>query len=270
MNKTLVLVVVCLAMVTFVCLDARAAGRDDVTTLKNGRITITTEGASKTSTPHARENADTPPAHRRHPTDFQKGTYAPPANLMFDNLGTAYSDGVYWCCEGATIWGRDNTIRNPPIEYGEAANFPQLPGAWAVTEIDVAVGWVNYGEKYTNVIVSLNADNNGVPGTPYKTWKVQIGGDFGSCCVVTTAKESQGIPFGWPAWVVVRTEKTSDVWAAWNLNDTAQLSTEAIPEAFWCSTTGSGCGSHNNVWTAYSGYPGFAFAVYGDCLAYCK
>jgi hypothetical protein len=239
-KKTLLtLTVLALASVT-----AFAASKDEVVLSKDGRTTIATRGASKASAPYVGVDAG--------------------LTVIFDNLGTKYPDGVYWCCEGATIFGPANTLGGP--EYWEAAGFTPSTSL-SVTKIQVAVGWVNYkAGEFTDVLVSLNADDGtGRPGAVLKKWKTQISGDaFGSCCRVSTRSDA-GIPVtaGKQYWVVVSTEKKSDVWAAWNANDTKQLSTDAIPESFWCSGTSSQCGSDNNVWTSSKGYPGYAFAVFG-------
>lgn len=232
-----------MAVLALASVAALAASQEGVVLSRDGKMTMTTKGASK-ATPYVREGAG--------------------LTVIFDNLGTKYPDGVYWCCTGATIFGPANTLSSP--EFWEAAGFTPAKSL-NVTKIQVAVGWVNYKSgEFTDVIVSLNADDGtGKPGAVIKKWKAQIGGiAFGSCCTVST-KTSTGIPVtsGTQYWVVVSTEKKSDVWAAWNLNDTKQLSTDAIPTAFWCSSTGTACGTNNNVWQAYSGYPGFAFAVFG-------
>jgi hypothetical protein len=132
----------------------------------------------------------------------------------------------------------------------------------------VAVSWINAGGKYTNVILSLNEDNGGVPGAVLEKWWAQIGRNkfvAGSCCAVTT-KRSTGIPVtaGTQYWVVVSTEKKSDVMALWNPNDTKQLPKDAQTEAVWCSSSSGECDpSENNVWTPFLDYPGLAFAVFG-------
>jgi hypothetical protein len=235
----LTLTVLVLASVTAV-----AASKQGVVLSQDGRTTVATKHASKVSTPYVGEPAG--------------------LTVIFNNLGTKYPDGVYWCCEGATIFGPANTLSGP--EYWEAAGFVPSTNI-SVRQIQVAVGWVNYkAGEYTDVIVSLNADDGtGKPGAALKRWKTQIGGiTFGSCCVVST-EHSAGIAVtaGTQYWVVVSTEKKSDIWAAWNVDDTKQLSKDAILESFWCSGTATQCGKNNNKWASYMGYPGFAFAVFG-------
>jgi hypothetical protein len=115
------------------------------------------------------------------------------------------------------------------------------------------------------VLLSLNNDDGtGKPGKVIAKWKVTGMPNFGACCSVET-KSSAGIPVmaGTQYWLVVSTEKKSDVWAAWNSDDTKQLLTEAIPQAYYCHSTTGYCGTFNGVWTPYQGYQGSAFAVLG-------
>jgi hypothetical protein len=240
MCKKMLLTLTVLALASVTALAASKAG---VVLSPDGRTTIATKHSAEASKPYINE---------------------PAATVIFDNLGAKYPDGVYWCCEGATIFGPANTLNGP--EYWQAAGF--VPKAsLSVTKIQVAVGWVNYkAGEYTDVIVSLNADDGtGKPGASMKKWKAQIGGiGFGTCCAVSTERNA-GIPVsaGTQYWVVISTEKKSDIWAAWNVDDTKQKSTDAILESFWCSGTTQQCGTNNNVWSSYNGYPGFAFAVFG-------
>ena len=239
MKKTLIGLMLCLTVLAFT-MTAMAASQDGIVLSKDGRQTISTRGPSK-GQPYVENNAG--------------------LTTIFDNLGGKYPDGAYWCCTGATITGHKNAIGFP--ELWDAAAFTPSTSL-NVTKIEIAVGYI-YG-TYTDVLLSLSDDDGtGKPGAPIKTWKTQIGGNaFGDCCGVSTDC-SAGVPVtgGKQYWVVVSTEKKSDVWAAWNYNDTKQLSTDAIPQALWCSGTKSQCGKGNKVWTAYQGYPGFAFAVFG-------
>lgn len=240
-KSTFARVVLCLAVLAF-SLTALAASKDVVLS-KDGKKTVFTGAPSKASKPYAEPDA---------------------ASVIYGNLATKYPDGVYWCCEGATITGPDNFLDSNLFPgYFEAAGF--TPSASAnVTKIKVAVGWVNYGETYTDVILSLNNDSAGVPGTVIKKWKVQIGSvAFGSCCTVESKSGTIPVTAGTPYWVVLSTEKKSDVWAAWNIDDTLQLSGDAIPTAFYCTNAAGSCGSNNNTWYSYQGYPGFAFEVDG-------
>src|SRR5262249_27852604 len=114
------------------------------------------------------------------------------------------------------------------------------------------VGYVTGNTQ--DVILSVNADNSGIPGKSLKKWKAQIGGiAFGSCCQVSSKTGAISVKKGKQYWVVVRTEASSDIWAAWNINDTLQLSTDAVLEA----------GYADGTWTPYQGYPAFALEIDG-------
>lgn len=176
---------------------------------------------------------------------------------IFDNIGTAYPKGSYWCCEGATITGPTALSGFP--EYWEAGAF--TPSAnHTVTKVEVAVGFV---EGVNGLVLGLYSDASGVPGTPIKTWALTNLPTFGSCCVLETKSDSAGISVtaGTQYWIVLKTNaKETTTWAAWNVNDTDQV--DNATAAFYCSGTSSQC-ANNNAWTASQSRPGPAFAVLG-------
>jgi hypothetical protein len=241
-KKSIVTLMLCVAVLAFAA--AAMASDDGIVLSKDGKMTINTR----------------PGAHSQPYVDNNDGL-----TTIFDNLGGHYPDGVYWCCEGSTIWGPENTLESPPITFWSAVAFTPATSL-SVTKVSVAVGFVNYGEKYTDILVSVANDNNGVPGTAIKTFKISNLPTFGTCCTVDTAKDSAGIPVtaGTQYWITVTTEKKSDIWAAWNVNDTEQLSSDAILEASYCDSTGTDCGTNNGKWTSYEGYPGLAVGIWGQ------
>jgi len=235
--KTFTLAVVCLAVVA-ISVSALAA---DVTTSKDGRITIATK-PTKTSTPYIRDSGET---------------------AIFDNLAVKYPKGTYWCCEGATIFGPKVVLGGTAEpEYWEAAAFTPSAAA-TVTSVEVAVGYVNYESGETNtVIVGLYSDNNGIPGTLLAKWTGKSLPTFGSCCtVVAKSGLSVSVSANTQYWVAITTTKNSSIWAAWNTNDSDQV--DPGKTAFWCSSSSGQCGSDNNVWTPGEGLPDLAFAVLG-------
>lgn len=235
-KKTLIGLMRCLTVLAFT-LTAMAAGKDGVVLSKDGRQTIKTDGPSK-GQPYLGNNAG--------------------LTVIFDNLAHKYPDGLYWCCAGGTVEGSGG---GGP-EWWQAAAFTPST-TLNVTKIEIAVGYL--AGTYTHVFLSLNNDDGtGRPGIMLKKWKVSGMPNFGSCCTVET-KTSAGIPVtaGTQYWVVLSTENKSDVWSAWNTDDTRQLLTEGIPQAYYCHSTAGDCGSANGVWTPYQGYPGSAFAVFG-------
>jgi hypothetical protein len=231
-------VLVMLAVLALASVAAFAASKDGIVLSKDGR-TVTTTKPTKSVTKAPVED--------------------PSLIKIYDNIGTAYPKGKYWCCEGATVFG-PTAISGEP-EFWEASAF--TPSAnHTVTKILVAVGYV---EGYNGLVIALYNDASGVPGTKIKSWGVTNLGDFGSCCTVATANDAAGIAVtsGTQYWVVVKTNgKSSNTFAAWNVNDTDQVDPE--PSAFWCSDDkGGSCGSSNDTWIAGSEQPGLAFAVEG-------
>jgi hypothetical protein len=229
-----------LTVLALASLTAFAANKDGIVLSKDGRTTIATKPI--------------------HSTKVQPPSDDAALVKIYDNIGTAYPKGEYWCCEGATVFGPTAITGEP--EYWEASAF--TPSAnYTVSKIEVAVGYV---EGFNGLVIGLYSDASGVPGKAIKTWPVTNLGDFGSCCTVSTAKDSAGTPVtsGTQYWVVVKTNsKSSTTFAAWNVNDTDQL--DPKPSAFWCSDDKGGtCGSSNDTWVAGSEQPGLAFAVLGN------
>ncbi|HXM60546.1 MAG TPA: choice-of-anchor R domain-containing protein [Terriglobales bacterium] len=218
-------------------LTAFAANKDGIVLSKDGRMTIATK-----------------------PTPSVTRTERNEAGLVhiYDNLGTAYPKGEYWCCEGFTITGPTAITGFP--EYWSAAAFTPS-AAHTVTKVEVAVGYV---EGYNGLIIGLYSDASGVPGKAIKTWSVTGLPNFGACCAVATATDSTGISVtgGTQYWIVVKTNsKSSNTYGAWNVNDTDQV--DSAPAAQYCSQDKGGSCSTNDKWTAFSSQPGLAFAVLG-------
>jgi hypothetical protein len=234
-KKTLLtLTVLALASVT-----AFAASKDGVVVSQDGRMTIATKPVHSAAT--------------RTPSDD--------AGLVkiVDNLGAAYPKGEYWCCEGATIFGP--TAASGAPEFWEAAAFTPTADH-TVAKIEVAVGFV---EGTNGVVLTINKDASGVPGTVIKSFQLSGLPTFGSCCTIEKVSLSAGIPVkaNTQYWIVLKTNaKESNTWAAWNVNDTDQV--DPAPTAFWCSDDKGGQCSVNDKWVAGESQPGLAFAVLGS------
>jgi hypothetical protein len=223
-KKILVCSLIC--MVVFaLTMPASAASKKGIVTTQNGRQTVAPQ--AKVFIPYVDDDA--------------------PLKTIYNNLGSAYPLGVYWCCTGGTISGPNSVIGD---EFWDAAGFTPKADA-TVTKVKVAVGYVT--GNVTHVIVTLSADNGGIPGKVLKKWKADNLPAFGSCCTVTTKKNAGvKVKAGTLYWVTVQTENDSDIWAAWNLNDTDQVTLQ--PTAF----------AQDGVWSGGQGAPTYAFAVLGN------
>jgi len=228
----LTLTVLALASVT-----AFAASKDGVVVSKDGRTTI---------------------AAKRTPSVTRETSSDAGLVTIFNNIGSAYPKGSYWCCEGYTITGPTALSGFP--EYWEAGAF--TPSAnHTVTKVKVAVGFV---EGTNGLVLGLYSDSGGVPGTALKTWNLSSLPNFGSCCTVESKVDAAGIAVtaGTQYWVVLKTNsKESNTWAAFNVNDTDQI--DPAPTAFYCSQDAGGSCGTNDAWTASQSTPGPAFAVLG-------
>lgn len=187
-------------------------------------------------------------------TTTRRGTTTPyaerPSNdpLIFGNLATKDPKAVYWCCAAYPVTGP----KSPAGENWTAAAFTPAANA-TVTKVTVAVGYESSTKNF-DVLLSLNADNNGVPGKALKTWKVTFPGGkpiFGTCCTVKSGTGSISVSANTKYWVMLSTEADSDIWAGWNSNDSDQI--DQIPYAQYS----------NGAWTTYPNL-GPAFAVYGQ------
>lgn len=240
MKKEIISWLVCFGLVLSTAMGAFAADKPTVLVSRDGRRTVATPPA-RGGSPYVNDNTD---------------------SVIFSNLGGYYPAGVYTCCLGNAVFGPANTEGQP--EVWEAAGFTPTTNM-TVTRIKVAVGWVNYGEKYSDVLLTLAADNGGIPGTPLRSWKVPISSAiFGTCCIVESRTADIAVTAGSLYWVVVTTESASDVWAVWNFNDTQQLETQAIPTAIYCGDSAEICGLKNNQWVGFEDWPGYAFEVDGN------
>jgi hypothetical protein len=234
MRKKILLTLTVLALAS---LTALAANKDGIVTTKDGRMTIATKPTKSVT--------------RTEPND-------PSLVKIVDNIGTAYPKGKYWCCEGSTITG-PTAISGFP-EFWTAAAFTPTANH-TITKIEVAVGYV---EGTNGLILALYNDASGVPGTPIKAFAVSGLPNFGSCCKVVSATDNAGITVtaGTQYWVVMKTgKKTSNTYAAWNLNDTDQV--DSVTFAQYCSDDKGGTCGTNDKWTAFTTTTGPAFAVLG-------
>lgn len=219
---------VMLAAVNTLSAQTNPAARSVITT-KDHEMTIITAPSGK-NTPYADQSAG--------------------LKTIFNNFATAYPKGIYWCCEGATISGPKTLPLF--IEWWHAAAFTPTVDA-TVTKIVVPIGYLS--GNVTSVILSLNADNGGIPGTELVQWTVDDLSVAGTCCTVQL-KNSSGVALtaGQQYWVVVSTGPDSDVNASWNVADNDQID----------SFLNAGLTSQNSDgWVSSPTSPNVAFAVFG-------
>ncbi len=167
---------------------------------------------------------------------------------IFNNLAAQYPKGYYWCCSGYNVMGPNSGAG----EQWMAGSF--IPAAdHTVTRVVVAAGWSQQG--INGMVISLNDDNNGVPGQVLKSWNASGLPRFGDCCTLVVKSDSPGIPVsgGKQYWIVLSTnaneQETVD---GWNFNDTDQVDLATV-----ASYT-------NNKWTVFQTTQGVAFAVQGS------
>lgn len=161
---------------------------------------------------------------------------------MFDN-SSRYPLGVYWCCNGWTISGTGSQLG---FQTAEAMPFTPTMSA-TVTHIGVAIGYISGDNQ---VIVSLNADSGGLPGTSLGSFTAANLPALGTCCAVEVGTiPGISVTAGTQYWIVVQTSTSnSTTWAAWNENDTDQ-STQNF--AFQNSQDGSGWISTEGILGAF-------------------
>jgi hypothetical protein len=173
---------------------------------------------------------------------------APGEAPIYDNLAGKYPDGTYYCCVGWVVSGPDVPL------FGQtwlAAAFTPANNT-SVTRVDLGIGFVSGNTNA--LVVTLNSDASGAPGTELAKFEIRNMPMFGSCCAVATVKDKAGTALvgGQQYWVVVKTNnKDSDIWANWNSNDTEQIN--PVPGAY---NAGSG-------WITGNYLVGMAFAVFG-------
>src|SRR5262245_45346163 len=166
---------------------------------------------------------------------------------IFSNLASKYPKGIYWCCSGYNVTGPNSSFSE---QWMAAAFTPDTDHM--VTKIQVAAGW---SDGTNGIVISLNEDTNGIPGTALKTWNVSGLPFFGTCCTLLKVSSRIGIPVsgGQQYWVMLSTnDRQLDTVDAWNMSDADQ-----VDEATLASFT-------SNEWNVFQAVPGVAFAVKGN------
>ncbi len=151
-----------------------------------------------------------------------------PAGLVriYGNLGQG--DQTYNSISGPGILGRD--VSGQPLPQAVATAF--TPTADHVVQV-IEVG-ATYVQGTNGIVVSLNEDNNGIPGKRLAAETFTNLPAFGSCCTLQIARNQAGIPVNANTqyWVVVA-PLASDTYCVWNDNYRGIQGT-------WANDTGQG------------------------------
>jgi len=181
---------------------------------------------------------------------------APPDPDLKTIAGTLsdYPYGVFFCCYGYYITGLTNELGVVP-EYWQAVPF--TPSAnMTVKEVEASVVWA---EGTNQVVLSLNSDASGLPGSVIQKWTVKDLATIGTCCQLATGKSKAGIPVtqGTQYWVAVSTNsKDTNMFSAWEVNSTDM---RTHPFASYCDDSKQGSCNGTTGWYAVEGLlPGFA------------
>jgi hypothetical protein len=164
---------------------------DGVVTINGGRNTILMRAPSEPFVPAAE---------------------SPKLVKIYSNLGTG--SHVYNSIAGYGILGPD---AGQPWPESVGCGF-RPKADHTVTEIQVGATYV---QGTNTLVVSLNEDNQGIPGKALHTWRFSNLPTFGSCCTLQSAKYAKGIPVkkGKLYWVVLSPQqKFKDTYDVWDNN----------------------------------------------------
>lgn len=190
---------------------------------------------------------------------FSDATYL----KIYDNLAQNPS-GKYWGGTEVVIVGGGGNSTFPDNQIA-AAFTPSANHTAAV--IEVAVVDPNLGLGTSGFILSLNQDDNGVPGTALLSAQLpSLPNNVGLCCFLVVGKIPGGIALsgGKQYWIVLNFQSTQSTdGAAWDMNATDQV--HPFLDAVYCAYA-SKC-PNGPGWYRFQGTPfgtGLAFAVLGS------
>lgn len=141
------------------------------------------------------------------------------ASVLFSDLNanpaSKYNSGSSWIIQGT----------------GTGAYFAQgftfTPSATeGLSQVDIALSAVSGSDS---VIVTLNADSAGLPGSVLETWNVSGLPAFGTCCVLQTLFPAVPLTLnlGTTYWLVA-TPGATNTSAGWNVNNTGSTGPRAV------------------------------------------
>jgi len=137
------------------------------------------------------------------------------AGGVANKFATAYKYGLYWCCSGGTIAGKNSPL-GQSIEQGN----PFTPKATkTVTKITVGAA---YSSGTNSVTVSLYNDDNNAPGSVIASGTVKNLPDFGTCCGTVSIKiPATQLVKGTQYWVVL--SAPDDGIESWSFSEIDQV-----------------------------------------------
>ena len=218
MKRTLLSLMLCLTVLAF-AMTAMAADKHGIVLSKDGRMATATKAPAKVEIEPSRDASLT---------------------TIFSNI-SRYPYARYFCCYGWTLSG-------PSSGLGEqiwlAAPFTPTTNITA-TKVEVAAGWFGGTNE---LVISIAADSNGLPGNTLASKDVSNLFDFGTCCTLDVAHFSSGVALtaNTQYWVVMSTDSSdADFEGAWAINTTDDRSyTFAVNEGSGWGTSSAFLGGY--------------------------
>jgi hypothetical protein len=187
-------VVLCLVLLVFLGVGAIASIKDGFITINGGRQIVF---------------LNMPTAPTAPITEIDTGLQTISGNLNTDNRY-----GEYFCCLGDAIGG-------PNSQRFIWVAVPFTPTAnMSVKKVQAAIQHVIGTNE---IVLSINSDSSGLPGSAIATFHVKHLEKGGYCCKLTVGTSTAGIPVtqGTQYWLVVSTDSSSqDFLGGWVFNTT--------------------------------------------------
>src|SRR5579863_226823 len=233
---------VALTLVALIAATAVAVAAGDVQRVTNK------QGAFKTA------------ASGRHAAPLPPNTTDDDGLIAIADSFSEYAKSPYWAWSEASVNGP--SYSGQPEVWTAAPFTPRADGA--ATKLEVAAIW-SYGPN--GLVLSLDKDARGVPGSAIKAWKL-TNLPQSLCCAVEAVEDKAGLRLraGAKYWVVLSTDASeAGTSAGWALSELGQI--HGATMAQYCSDDhGGSCTSYglkNDAWTAFHSLYGVAFAVLG-------
>lgn len=175
---------------------------------KGQEVTIDSQGGSVTTAP--------PRASSPSPSLVKPGPPIPEGTVtIYSNFGSA--GNLYDCCHGWTESGPASGVGS----WLQAMAFTPIKGTYVLTQLDLAVAWVEGTNGYE---LELDADDHGQPGGEIAKWPITGLPTFGTCCTVETIRFFEPASTQGPIilekdhqyWLVPIVNSSG--WASWNFN----------------------------------------------------